>query len=215
MANINLEDAITLASADEFWAIRGKAIQAYASLEQSLSSLFATLAETDAQTANIIFFRIHSSDARNKIIEKLFQKKFKSQYNLFRNSLIKQLGPIDRERNEVVHWNVLNRVGSDKDGKATSQLELIPPANWIFDSNMPRKTSADLVAFLHKCDFYTRIINCLQAFVGRDTKAPDAAIDDMARMFEEAIVYPPPSGHLLYGFEQVRAIGPTYFAIDG
>jgi hypothetical protein len=122
MAIIKLEDAMKLASADEFWAIRGKAIQSYASLEQSMALLFSVVAGTDRETANIIFFKITSADSRNKIIEKLFRKKCKDDYNLFRNSLLKHLRPIDIERNEVVHCNVVNHVGADDEGETTSTL---------------------------------------------------------------------------------------------
>ena len=97
MATIQLEDAIKLAATDEFWALRGKAIQGYANLEQALAMLFAILAGTDSDTANIIFFKITNADARNKIIEKLFQKKLGDQHNLFRNSLIRNSWS-DRQR---------------------------------------------------------------------------------------------------------------------
>jgi hypothetical protein len=80
------------------------------------------VAGTDRETANIIFFKITSADSRNKIIEKLLRKKCKDDYNLFRNSLLKHLRPIDIERNEVVHCNVVNHVGADDEGETTSIL---------------------------------------------------------------------------------------------
>jgi hypothetical protein len=108
MPIISLDEAQEQAATDEFWAIRGKAIQSYAGLEQSLARLFSALAGTSQEIGGTIFFRIASADARRNLIGKLFQIKFRQQYNLFRNSLIKQLKPIDDERNQIVHWNVVN-----------------------------------------------------------------------------------------------------------
>jgi hypothetical protein len=97
-----------LSAQDAFWATRGHAIQAYAQLEQSLFRLFAHLTGLDHQPAGTIFFKITSSAARNAIIEKLFKQKLRDEFNLFRNSLITQIRPIDIQRNEIVHWNATN-----------------------------------------------------------------------------------------------------------
>ena len=64
--------------------------------------------------AQIIFVKITSADSRNKILAKLFKKKFGIDFNLFRNSLFDQLRSMDIERNEIVHWNVINAVGLTK-----------------------------------------------------------------------------------------------------
>jgi hypothetical protein len=126
---ISLEVAMRKAAEDEFWEIRGKAVQAYANLEQSLCSLFGALAGvTTWEIGAIIFFRIANSHARNRIIEQLFKKKFGDRFNLFRNSLLADLTPIDQERNEIVHWNVVNIVGTDEAGETTARVVLKPPA---------------------------------------------------------------------------------------
>lgn len=163
-----------------------------------MASLLSVVAGTDRETANIIFFRIASADSRNKIIEKLFQKKFAERYNLFRNSLIKQLGPIDRERNEVVHWNVVNVVSADVSGNTVSSLLLTPPAHWIPNSTTPQKDSRDLIMFAIKCDFYTRFINMFCAIVGTLVgQLPQDIIDEWEAIFSSPIVFPPPEGHPL------------------
>src|SRR4051794_14585654 len=112
---------------EQFYAARGRAIQAYATLEQSLCTLFSRLAGTPDDVAAIIFFRITSYRVRNTIIEKLFQRKFGATYNTFRNSLVKQLTPIDNERNEIVHWNVLIDVSTDQAGNSIEKIIMIPP----------------------------------------------------------------------------------------
>jgi hypothetical protein len=213
MAVLSLDEATMLAAADQFWAIRGKAIQSYASLEQAMAQLFSLVSGTDGKTANIIFFRINSADSRNKIVEKLFQNKFGTRYNLFRNSLFKQLGPIDRERNEVVHWNVVNFVDGDPDGNTRSTLSLLPPANWVPGHNAPKKTAEDLVAFSRKCDFYTRLVNCFFAIEG-NTGLPQDMKQRWAVMFEGPIVYPPPAGHLLYNVQPEHHPGTVSIDID-
>ena len=151
MATISLEDAQNLAGQSEFWAIRGKAIQSYANLEQGLARLFSALAGTTQQIGSTIFFRIASTDTRRNLIDKLFQQKYNQQYNLFRNSLVKQLKPLDNERNEIVHWNVVNNVAADESGKTTSRLVLMPPATWTF-SNTASKDADQMIAFSKKCD---------------------------------------------------------------
>ncbi len=70
---------------------------------------------TDAIAA-IIFFRIGDA-VRGPIIEKLFQQRFGDKYSLFRNSLTKELRDgLGRERNEIVHWNMVNSIFGDGDG---------------------------------------------------------------------------------------------------
>jgi hypothetical protein len=67
MPIISLDDAQQLAARDEFWAIRGKAIQSYANLEQSLARLFSALAGTTQKIGGTIFFRISSADTRAEL----------------------------------------------------------------------------------------------------------------------------------------------------
>ena len=144
---------------------------------------------------------------------KLLQAKLGDRYNLFRNSLFKQLGSIDRERNEVVHWNVINQIGADADGNTTSVLIMVPPAYWIGDDT-PERTREDLVAFSRKCGFYARLIErfgVTLAGVGRekleeygDEHLPIEELekyrdedDRWKQLFEQPIIYPPPDGHPL------------------
>lgn len=73
---IALDEVSRVLDVDPFWAVRAKAIQSYASLEQSLCGLFASLGDIAPPVAGIIFFKISSADSRNKIIEKLFRHKY-------------------------------------------------------------------------------------------------------------------------------------------
>jgi len=199
MPMIDLGEAMRNASNDEFWAIRGKAIQAYANIEQSLARIFAMLSGTTQEVAGVIFFRISSTDSRNKILEKLFKKKFNDRFNVFRNSLFEQLRPIDIERNEIVHWNVVNQVGADKEGKTIAKVTLMPPNFWVPDTNTPIKDTAILVAFISKCDFYSKLCNMFNIMVGNVALVPipDADKQPWLDIFSQPIVYPPPLDHPL------------------
>ena len=59
-----LEDASRKASEDQFWATRGKAVQAYARVEQALCRIFVDVSGMSQQVAAIVFFRITSASAR-------------------------------------------------------------------------------------------------------------------------------------------------------
>ena len=89
---IDLGEVVHRAAYDEMWPLRGQAIQAYASLEQSLFGLFALLTGMDRPIAGIVFFKITNAQARNSIIEKLFQKWYGNEFSLFRNSLMNRCG---------------------------------------------------------------------------------------------------------------------------
>jgi hypothetical protein len=194
---IDLGEAMRVAAQDQFWAIRGHAVQSYASLEQSLCRLFAALANTSDEIAGIIFFRISSTHARSKIIEKLFQRKFDDKYNLFRNSLLRELRPIDAERNEIVHWNVVSNISGDAAGAASVSVSLRPPGflyNW---KNSPEKDSHAILKFMEKCSFFARLLNIFLLVTGDHSPMPEADKKPWLDIFQQPIVYPPPAGHPL------------------
>jgi hypothetical protein len=208
---IDLGEASRKSAEDDFWAIRGLAIQAYANLEQSLAQLFTGLAEMKMDIAQIVFFKITSADSRNKIIAKLFKRKFKSDFNLFRNSLLDQLRPIDIERNAIVHWNVVNEVGLDAEGKTTSVPKLMPPTFWIRDSNTPEMRKNDLLAFITKCDFYSRLLNmfCMTTgLIALSVPIPEADKKPWLDIFAQPIVYPPRATHPLSPTPQASGTPP-------
>ncbi len=134
---ISLGDAQARASADRLWTIRGKAIQAYANLEQSLCFFLGSLADISPEVAAIIFFRIVNTGARTVILEKLLQKRHNDSYHDYWHSFEKLLRQTDQERNEIIHWNAVISVNR-QDG--SSELTLMPPNIFGVDSNTPRAT---------------------------------------------------------------------------
>jgi hypothetical protein len=159
------------------------------------------LAGTDMEAASIIFFRIVNADARNKILEKLFHHKYRERFNAFRASFFRQLRPIDNERNEIVHWNVVNQVGSEPDGKVISKVFLTPPTYWAAHMDSPKKETAALLAFSMKVEFYSRLGGMFFAIVGENMQhpIPQELLDEWMPIFEQTVVYPPPLGHPLAG----------------
>ncbi|WP_154073440.1 hypothetical protein [Bradyrhizobium erythrophlei] len=193
-----------MAAKDEFWAVRGKAIQSYAGLEQALARLFSALAGTTQEIGGAIFFRIASADARRNLIGKLFQIKFRDQYHLFRNSLIKQLRPIDNERNEIVHWNVVNNVAADDAGKTTSKLALMPPSTFPSPNSVSKDTDG-MKAFANKCGFYTSLVSMFPVIAMEGFAATPISEADMRpwlNAYSRPIEYPPPVGHVLDRYER-------------
>jgi hypothetical protein len=193
---IALEEVSTVLDQDPFWAVRAKAIQSYASLEQSLCGFLASLGNIESEVAGIIFFKISSTDSRNKIIEKLFKRRHKGQYNLFINSLISQLRPIDLKRNEIVHWNTAQTISGPN--ASDWSLSLIPPNYWAHDENSPSVGIQDLVTFANKCGFYGRLINMVSVVLDPRHQEHVASIrDTWLEIFAQPIAYPPPATHPL------------------
>src|SRR5436309_56685 len=83
--------AMTQTLSGEFWAVRGKAMQVHASLEQAICTLIATTGQIPQATVNVIFYKITSSRARSKIIDKLVRARCGTTYAEFLNSAIKLL----------------------------------------------------------------------------------------------------------------------------
>ena len=124
--------------------------------------------------------------------------KFGTKYNLFLNSFLKQIRPIDKDRNAIVHWNAMNTVGTDAAGEVTSLVTLKPPAYWGISPEMPMITAQDLIEFSNKCEFYTRLWNMfyvVDAGVAKNSAEFDSS--PWLNIFEQPIVYPPPIGHPL------------------
>jgi hypothetical protein len=196
----DLIEAVRNVDENAFWAMRGLAIQAYASLEQAECDIFTHLSGTTREVSGIIFFRINNASARLNIIEKLFRIRFGEQYNQFRNSLLKELRPIDAERNEIVHWNSIHKVFQAEDGKARAELYLYPPAVWDFEPTTPTKSKGDMAEFVGKCDFYRTLIQQFCVFAIDPVKDP--SFEDARRpwldIFQQPITYPPPSTHPLF-----------------
>lgn len=194
MSSIDLTEAMQKAALDEFWAIRGAAVQAYANLEQSLCRVFAYVSETHPEVAAVIFFKISSPRARYSMIERLLKRKFQDRYVTFWNSVARLLGATDNRRNEIVHWSAINNVAL-QDGKLVSDLSLRQPTYWIAFS-APSLSKADMNEFINRCSFFRRL--CNQFWMEMSGQAfTDPERQTWRDICQQEVVYPPPDTHPL------------------
>jgi len=197
--NIPLDKVIELAEQDPIWSSRGKAIQGYAQLEYSLCRLLEFWGDMSNVTASTVFYKIVSTAARISILEKLLHRKHGSTFNLFWNSLIKELRQIDLKRNEIVHWlAAANAILNDKKVLLVG-VTLIPPASVGDNQGQPlRITSNDLKVFEKKCDEFARLL-AMFAAVSKPLEGFTPELGSAWRgIFQQPLVYPLPEDHLLF-----------------
>jgi hypothetical protein len=195
---IDLAEASRIAAQDPIWAARGRAIQSYSALEQALCRIFAEAGGMSHAAASVIFFRINNARSRGQMLEKLIRLKHGATYNVFVTSLLKNLSSIDQKRNEIVHWQSVNNVALDADGKTVAVVTLRPPNYWeTTDESAPSITVADLSEFDAKCDFYTRLCNVFFFAMTNRLKADPGVEQTWRDVFRQAIAYPPPDTHPL------------------
>jgi hypothetical protein len=192
---IDLGDALKLAEQDPIWANRGKAIQSYAMLEQSLSFLLADLGGMSRETAWTIFYRISNTDSRSKILQKLLRKKHESLFNLFWNAYFTQLKQINIKRNEIVHWLCAMNAAINTRDMMIVGITLIHPSSLGDKAPHTQITSNELIDFATKCDVFARLCTM---FVGVTS---NQLTEDEAKpwldIFQQPLVYPLPADHPL------------------
>jgi len=187
---------------DDFWALRGKAIQEYAMLEHSLFNMFYRLAGMDMKSAGVIFFRVVSTRARNAMIEDLYRQKFGDEMNLFRNSLLRMLRCLDEDRNKIVHWCAVLHQELGPRG-IVREFRLEKPQYWDFNENSPYYTREHIGHFISRCHFLCRVCYMFAMLM---IPAPTSAHSDIHQdderawrdIFQQPIVYPPPDSHPIF-----------------
>jgi hypothetical protein len=185
MTKMNLD---TIVGEDRFWSIRGKAIDAYAILEQSLCLLFAHLAGMPLDIAGIVFFKITSARSRSAVLEELLKKRYGAKYNAFWNRYFRDLGQIDRGRNEIVHWLVVETIDTADPTNRIVTLSLMPRKLLVTDAS-PKIETSDLMTFIGKCDVFARACSVFTSPLREVGPWPD--------IFQQPLAYPLPYGHPL------------------
>jgi hypothetical protein len=190
-----------------FLMMRGRAVECYALYEQSLAHLYAALMGVSLDYAAIAFFRINNARARLGIIERLIHKRHGSAYNIFWNSLRRQLHGFDERRNQIIHWTSVEEI-SDKGRTST-----LAPPNVLdtFESARqsgiaaPKIVLSDLMDFIVRADFYSRLLNmfflvCSGQIDRLAEGTPDARkyADTWREICQREVIYPPPNTHPLY-----------------
>lgn len=188
-------------NAVDFYVLRSNALEAYGSLEQSLSNLLAQLLRNDIQAAAAIFNRLGNTKSRNLILEDLLRQRHGETYSHFwhgeprtknKRGLMNVIQSLDGTRNEIVHWHVVRAVTENAE-----LLMLMPPSFWVRPSTA-QITTADMDAFILKADFAARAINMFNAFVQDVVPIQD---EDWRRtwreIFHRPCPYPPADSHPL------------------
>jgi hypothetical protein len=191
---ISMGTHLSIYPEDGFWAIRGKSIEAYATLERSLSHLFSHLSGIPMNLIGIVFFRIIRSDTVRNVLEDLMDKKYGDTYSLFMNSFWGLLKEISDRRNQIVHWNVIHTVNDNS-------IMLVPPDLLEYNTDSTKTiTGEDCIIFIDKCLFISRHI---LGFVEMNT--PESSLhSDQAKLqtsrdiFLRPIVFPPPHNHPMF-----------------
>lgn len=173
----------------DFLVARGRAIQAYSVIEQSLVALFANLMGVETAIAGIPFFRINNARARNGILERLLKKRHGPKYNIFFSSLDKQIRILDAHRNAIVHWSEAEVLGSTNPNHV-----LVPPNYWDHDENMKPFTLEAIHEFTKESEFIARLVHVFT----RSLAGKIPAGDSLQQIFLRPIDDPLPSDHLYY-----------------
>jgi hypothetical protein len=194
-----MNDAPTLDPNTTLQILRAGAINSYASVEQALCRLFGMLLGTDLQLGAIVFYRITNTHSRNQILDDLLTKRHGTTYDAYWHgvaglpnrkatgmwSIIRQL---DQARNEIVHWHVGFRLGSDN---STAIPALTKPDVWPIIHNPDKRVIShqELTEFIYKADFIHRSMNIF--FGVLSGQIPPPAGKSLREIFERPAFYPP------------------------
>jgi hypothetical protein len=208
---IDLETVQDKISNNRLWAVRGKAVQAYANLEQALCILMGSLSDVHPKVSGIIFFKIVSTGARTSILEKLLHNKFDTKYNLFWNSFVKLLKQVDGIRNEIVHWNAVVTA----DIKGSVELTLMPPNIFGSNPNTPSHNVDGILEFINKCNYLTRLGSMFNMilFPPKDWSEEDQKI--WRDLYQQPIEYPPSNNIPCFNNFSDLDVKPSIFIIKG
>ena len=191
------KDVHAMAAGDQFWAVRGKAIESYAHVEHGLLLLFSSFVGVKPDVASVIFFRITNPRVLSEILDILLEKKHPKQYSNFWSSLDKMIRELSEMRNRVVHWVV--SLYADKHGY--KGIGLVPPD--FFNKKPGAKASVrteELMDFIAKCEFVWSLCNMFAMFLDPDV-TPHWTPEELQTwrdIFQQPVAYPPPNTHPLF-----------------
>ena len=181
----------------EFMIARAGAVQAYATIEQSLCTIFASMLQVPNAYAGVVFFRMSTARARNATVEALVRKRLGSEFNPFMNSIVAMLKQIDQRRNEIVHWHMVHSVSSQPQGPLAHSWSLTPPNFWDMSASTPKINISDLEDFSSKCDVIHRALNMFHVATNPSFALPDETRQSWLERFRQPLAYPLPDTHPL------------------
>lgn len=201
----------------EFYAARGKAIDAYAGLEASLCRLLGVLMRIDDKAAAIIFYKITNTSSRNQIIENLLADRHKDAYSIFwfgvpkthhKRGMIHLIRDLDTERNKIVHWHSGLFIEDER-----PIIRLVKPASWGAETDQAESLeTGDFLAFSMKADWVSRCLNMFTFFIsGARLSLPAEQQHTWRDIFQQPCTYPPSNNHPINQTSEERPIPPQSF----
>jgi hypothetical protein len=194
-APIKIEDMQAQSSQDEFWALRGKSIAAYASIENSLCTLLSLFGNMELHVASTIFYKLSDTRKIGLILTSLIKSKYGETYRVFWNSLGDTIRRLTNTRNKIVHWAV--SVGINQ-GYAGTFLR--PPDMHDFERFMSESLGNDAMKqFIEECGFISRLCNMFFMFntLSIGSHWSEEQQKTWRDIFSQPIQYPRPSNHPL------------------
>lgn len=185
----------------EFLSARARSIDAYASIEASLTYLLGTLLKCGPHIPFIIFEQVVNTKSRNMIFERIIKAEH-AAYSTYwfgvpgkqGKGLLGHLRDIDGTRNQIVHWHSI-RIAHDKwEG---GELVLRKASFWVPPAKGPPSeiTVADMEEFITEANFIRLSIQTFNRIFSLGMVDPQH--DTWRDICLQPYVYPPPSNHPL------------------
>jgi hypothetical protein len=197
----NSDDLRTAEQTRKLQIARAEAIESYAGVEQSLSNLFGSLLGTTIHKAAAVFFKLTSAHNRNKIIESLLQLEHGSEYDIYwhgegqpgkKGGLFNIIYNLDQTRNEIIHWYVM------RNPAITEFEKLVQPNLTAYRPDSKALSISELDAFTQKATFVNLSISAFLFNTTKGVQVPDSARAPWLPIFQQPVIYPPPSTHPLF-----------------
>jgi hypothetical protein len=192
---MNLDEILAQGANDPFWAMRGRAIETFAELEQSLCSLFATLTGMEIDIASFVFFKLGNFQLVRVILSSLLTKRHGDAYKRFWKSVDNRLDSLNGMRNKIVHWNIVHCI----DDNGLKELRLHDPNIWDHEAQHTMLSLLQIEDFAKRCFFFGRLCNMFKVFI--DPLLSGELDEETKRTWhdicQQEVTYPPPSSHPL------------------
>lgn len=179
----------------QFMIARSQAIEQYANIENALATICAHLMGITPDICGVMFYKMNNARSRLMVIDRLLHKKHNNTYNLFWNSLFKELRQLDDRRNLIVHWITKKSGQSSPCTNGIFRSSLIAPNTHDVNENASELFQTDLYEFILKCDFFYQL---LMNFWWTISNSPKERHASWPQIFLEPVTYPPPRNHPLF-----------------
>jgi hypothetical protein len=175
-------------------AARGHAINAYSAIEISLCALLSYFGDMPEYSAVQVLYRMNNARSRNEMLESIKRQKLGNQFNLFWNSAIKQVGCLDSQRNQIIHWQLAVPLFA-------GEPALKPGGAWITRKFESEVTFTQILNFIDHATFISRALAAFHGFLRQSEQflvLPPERSAAWQGIFQQALTYPLPDTHPLF-----------------